>query len=88
MGSAVPAPAGTAAGRARRSGIGTRRIADRQTFTHLRKTLVQNWQNRALGNNGGCSGDSGGLTYYQTNSDEVVRRVCAANPANVKNCGF
>jgi hypothetical protein len=53
------------------SGIGTRRIADRQTFTNLRKTLVQTSQNWALGNNGGCSGDSGGPTFYQTDSGPV-----------------
>ena len=63
------------------SGLGTRRIADRQTFTNLRKTLVQTSQNWVLGNNGTCGGDSGGPAYYQTASGPVEVGVTSSGDA-------
>ena len=46
--------------------LGTRRVADRQSFDNLRESILQTSQNPALGNNGTCDGDSGGPTFYQT----------------------
>lgn len=63
------------------TGIGTRRIADRQTFTNLRKTLVQASQNWVLGNNGTCGGDSGGPMYYQTTSGPVEVGITSSGDA-------
>ena len=63
------------------SGIGTRRIADRETYTNLRKTLLQTSQNWVQGNNGTCGGDSGGPLFYQTASGPVEVGVTSSGDA-------
>jgi len=63
------------------SGIGTRRIADQETFTNLRTTLVQTSQNWVHGNNGTCGGDSGGPLFYRTGSGPVEVGVTSSGDA-------
>lgn len=56
-----------------RAWLGTRRLAEMQTYDNLRETLLQTSQNPALGNDGTCNGDSGGPTYYQVPGGGAVQ---------------
>lgn len=63
------------------TGLGTRRVADPETFLNLRETLLLTSQNPAVGNAGTCNGDSGGPLFYQTAAGPVQVGITASGDA-------
>lgn len=58
--------------------LGTLRYASHQLFRNLRNSILKTSQNPALGNDGTCSGDSGGPNYYNLNGTEIVVGVTSS----------
>jgi hypothetical protein len=53
------------------TGLGTRRVADRQTFVNLRETILETSPNPARGKNGACFVDAG-PQFYDTDEGPVA----------------